>query len=105
MAGNIIQGFNKDAFSYLLFLRLVPLFPFWLVNLVPAFIPVAIRTYITATAIGIIPGSFVFANLGQSLGQIKSLNNLISPEVIIALMLLGLFSLSPIMLKKQQINN
>lgn len=100
LAGKIIQGFSRDAFSYLLFLRLVPLFPFWLVNLAPAFTPVALRTYITATATGIVPGSFVFANLGQSLGQIRSLNNLLSAEVMIALALLGLFALVPIIVKK-----
>lgn len=105
LGGKIIQGFSRDAFSYLLFLRLVPLFPFWLVNMAPAFTPVSLRTYFTATAIGIIPGSFVFANLGQSLGQIRTLNNLLSPEIIIALALLGLFSLIPIIFKRLRNKN
>lgn len=96
----ILSGFEENAFNYLLFLRLVPLFPFWLVNLVPAVAPVRLRTYVLATAIGIIPGSFVFANLGESLGHIDSTDALISTEIIIALALLGLFALVPVGVKR-----
>ena len=96
----IIEGFHKNDFNYLLFLRLVPLFPFWLVNLVPAFTPIKVRTYVAATATGIIPGSFVFANLGQSLASIDSLKHLLSFETLGAFLLLGLFALVPIILKK-----
>jgi len=84
VAQKIIKGFHANAFNYLLFLRLVPVFPFWLVNLVPAFTPVHLKTYFTATAIGILPGSFVFANLGQSLGRIESLDQLLSKEILMA---------------------
>src|SRR5712691_11332086 len=52
----IAAGFCADGFNYLLFLRLVPLFPFWLVNLVPALLVVPLRTFVAATALGIIPG-------------------------------------------------
>jgi len=100
LASRVIKGFQDDAFHYLLFLRLVPLFPFWLVNLAPAFTPVKIRTYIVATAIGILPGSFVFANLGQSLGRIESLDQLVSTETLLALGLLGLFALLPVIVKR-----
>lgn len=100
MAAKLINGFNDNAFNYLLFLRLVPLFPFWLVNLAPAFTPIKLRTYIVATAIGILPGCFIFANLGQSLGRIDSLNQLISAEILLAFGLLGLFALLPVMIKK-----
>ena len=99
-AQKIISGFHKNAFSYLLFLRLVPVFPFWLVNLVLAFTPVPLRTYFIATVIGIIPGTFVFANLGQSLGRIESLDQLLSTEILVALVLLGLFALIPVLVKK-----
>src|SRR5262249_21562895 len=58
------QGFQADAFSYMLFLRLVPAFPFFVVNLVPAFLGVSLRVFIVATLIGIIPGTFVFATVG-----------------------------------------
>lgn len=73
-AGSTIErmeaGFRADAMSYLLVLRLVPLFPFFLVNLVPAFLGVPLRTYIVATFFGIIPGTFVFASVGNGFGMI-----------------------------------
>jgi uncharacterized membrane protein YdjX (TVP38/TMEM64 family) len=100
LAEKINQGFTKDAFNYLLFLRLVPLFPFWLVNLAPAFSSVPLRTYTLATLVGIVPGSFVFANLGQSLARISSTKDLLSIEIIGAFVLLGLFALVPVLLKK-----
>ncbi|MEK7322822.1 MAG: TVP38/TMEM64 family protein [Pseudomonadota bacterium] len=99
-AAKLIAGFNENAFYYLLFLRLVPLFPFWLVNLVPAFTAIPLRVYVAATALGIIPGSFVFANLGQSLGRINSTRELLSAEMLAAFALLGVFSLLPVMVKK-----
>jgi len=101
-AQKLLDGFAEDAFNYLLFLRLVPLFPFWLVNLAPAFTSVSIRTYLITTFIGIIPGSFVFANLGQSLGRIESVDQLLSGQTIFALTLLGLLSLVPVLSKRLQ---
>ena len=93
-------GFTENAFSYLLFLRLVPLFPFFLVNLAPAFTKISLRTYVLGTLIGIIPGTFVYVNLGQTLGRIDSLSGLISTETIGAFVLLGLFALVPVLVKK-----
>ena len=93
------EGFARDGFNYLLFLRLVPLFPFWLVNLAPAFTGIRLSTYAAATAIGVIPGSFVFANLGQSLGRIESTAQLVSAETLGALALLGLLALVPVLIK------
>ena len=104
LAEKIINGFEADAFNYLLFLRLVPLFPFWLVNLAPAFTPVSTRIYVIATFIGIIPGSFVFANLGRSLSKIDNLNQLLSLETIIAFTLLGLLALAPVLVKRYKLN-
>lgn len=63
-------GFKENALSYLLILRLVPLFPFWLVNLVPAFLGMALPTYALGTFIGIIPGSFAYASVGAGLGTV-----------------------------------
>ncbi len=100
-AERIVRGFQRNAFNYLLFLRMVPLFPFWLVNLAPALTDVSLKTYVLATILGIIPGSFVYVNLGQSLGQIESANDLLSFEVLLSLFLLGLFALLPVLLKKQ----
>lgn len=94
------EGFARDGFNYLLFLRLVPLFPFWLVNLAPAFTGIRLSTYVAATAIGIIPGAFVFANLGQSLGRIQSASQLVSPETLGALALLGVLALVPVLARK-----
>lgn len=64
------EGFRRNAFSYMLILRLVPLFPFWLVNLAPAFLGVSIMTFVVTTAIGIIPGAFVFASIGNGLNAL-----------------------------------
>jgi uncharacterized membrane protein YdjX (TVP38/TMEM64 family) len=64
---SLAAGFRADAFNYLLFLRLVPVFPFWLVNLVPALCGVGLATFVTATAIGIIPGTFAYAFFGAGL--------------------------------------
>ena len=96
----INAGFTESAFSYLLFLRLVPLFPFFLVNLAPAFTSVPLRTYVLATLVGIIPGTFVYVNLGQALGRIDSLQGLVSRETLLAFGLLGLFALLPVAWKK-----
>ncbi|MFB3884092.1 MAG: TVP38/TMEM64 family protein [Thermodesulfobacteriota bacterium] len=96
----IISGFHENAFNYLLFLRLVALFPFWLVNLAPAFTPIKLRTYVVATAIGITPGSFVFANLGQSLGSIETPRHLLSLRTLSAFMLLGVLALIPVVVEK-----
>jgi uncharacterized membrane protein YdjX (TVP38/TMEM64 family) len=58
LAEKVAQGFRADAFNYLLFLRLVPIFPFWLVNLVPALCGVPLATFVAATALGVIPATF-----------------------------------------------
>jgi len=64
------EGFRADAFSYLLFLRLAPIFPFWLVNLAPALFGVRFSTFIAATGIGILPATVTFAVLGAGLGSV-----------------------------------
>ncbi len=98
-AARLIEGFQAEAFRYLLFLRLVPLFPFWLVNLVPAFTNIDTRTYAFATLVGVIPGSFVYVNLGQALGDIDSTKDLLSGEVILGLSLLGVLAVLPVFIK------
>jgi uncharacterized membrane protein YdjX (TVP38/TMEM64 family) len=94
------RGFEQDAFNYILFIRLVPIFPFWLMNLVPALTPVSARTFFVATLIGILPGTFVFANVGESLARIESPRDLVGAQTLLALALLGAMSLVPILIKK-----
>lgn len=78
-------GFQANELNYLLVLRLIPLFPFWLVNIVPAFLGVSLRTYIIGTFIGIIPGTFVFASVGGTLGGILDAYDPAAPPDIAAI--------------------
>ena len=94
------QGFAKNAFSYLMTLRLIPIFPFFIVNLVCGLTRVSLGTYVVATSIGIIPGSFVYAYGGRQLGTINSLKEIASPNVLMACTLLGLLALVPIVYQK-----
>ncbi|MDX8409825.1 MAG: TVP38/TMEM64 family protein [Mariprofundales bacterium] len=96
------QGFANNAFNYLLVLRLVPLFPFFLVNLAPAFLGVRLRTYVLATAIGITPATFIFALAGSGLGTVFdqggsfSPSTILTPQMIAALGGLALLTLIPV---------
>ncbi len=100
------RGFQKNALSYLLVLRLIPLFPFWLVNLVPALLGVPLRTYVIGTFLGIIPGVLVFTLAGAGLGSVFdtterfSIASVLTPEVITALAGLSVLSLTPVVYKK-----
>ena len=118
----IAAGFRKDAFHYLLFLRLVPLFPFFLVNLAPAIVGVPLRTFIGATALGIVPATFAFAFVGAGLDSALGaqqaaymrclasgradcrlgfdLAMLATPELIAAFVALGVIALIPVAVKK-----
>jgi uncharacterized membrane protein YdjX (TVP38/TMEM64 family) len=99
-------GFQRNSFSYLLVLRLVPLFPFFLVNLVPAFLGVRLRTYAAATIIGITPASFVFAQFGTGLGSILEssegfdLSAALTNDVVFSLIGLALLAMVPIVYKR-----
>ncbi len=63
-------GFQRNDFSYLLFLRLVPVFPFWLINIVPALLGMRLDRYVLATMIGIVPAAIVYASVGDGLGMV-----------------------------------
>ena len=89
------RGLTENGMSYLLFLRLVPLFPFFLVNLACGVTGLPLRTYIIGTMVGIVPGSFVYANAGASLVSINTLADVASPRVLLSFALLGLFALMP----------
>jgi uncharacterized membrane protein YdjX (TVP38/TMEM64 family) len=104
--GRMQQGFQANAFSYLLFLRLVPLFPFFVVNLVPAFLGVRLRVFILATLIGIIPGTFVFTTVGAGLGSLldrriePTVGSILTPQILTALIGLALLALLPVAYRK-----
>ncbi|MDF1757306.1 MAG: TVP38/TMEM64 family protein [Legionellaceae bacterium] len=100
------SGFQENAFSYLLFLRLVPLFPFWVVNIVPALLLVNPITFIIATFFGIIPGSVVFVLVGNGLSHLFATNQtpdlkiILEPEILYPLLALAALSLVPIIYQK-----
>lgn len=120
------DGFKENALSYLLFLRLVPAFPFWLVNLAPALLGVPLRTYVIGTAVGIIPGTLAFSVAGAGLASVIDAQNkiyqaclakapadpetacpytidtsaLVTKELIAAFVLLGLVALIPVVYKR-----
>jgi uncharacterized membrane protein YdjX (TVP38/TMEM64 family) len=122
LADKLARGFRADAFSYLLFLRLVPLFPFWLVNLVPALCGVRLATFVTATVVGIIPATFAFAFVGAGLDSVIvaqqaayraclaagrtdcrlefHMHAALTPELLTALVALGLLALIPVAVKR-----
>ena len=95
-------GFQRNAFSYMLFLRLAPLFPFWLVNLVPAFLGVSLPIFFLGTLLGIIPGSIVYAFVGSGIGAIidagsePDLAIVLRPPVLLPLLGLAILSLLPV---------
>ena len=121
-AVKLAQGFRDDAFSFLLFLRLVPAFPFFLVNLVPAFAGVRLFPFVAATVLGIIPAALVFALAGTGLDSVIAAQeaanraclaaggadcrfifdarDVLTPELIGALAALGLLALLPVLVKR-----
>lgn len=100
------QGFHENELSYMLFLRLIPLFPFWLVNIAPAFLGVKIKNYLIGTFFGIIPGTIVYATVGAGLGTIfdaneeLSFSTIMTPEIIAGLAGLAVLALLPVAYKK-----
>lgn len=90
---NIMTKLQDDAFSYLLFMRAVPLFPFWFVNMVFAFSPIKTKHYAIGTYLGMLPVSFVLVNLGQSLSTVNSMDELFTTEVILSFILIGVMAL------------
>lgn len=109
-AGPFLQkleaGFRENELSYMLVLRLVPLFPFWLVNLAPAFLGVRTSTFVGGTFVGIIPGALVFASVGTGLGAILASGGtpdgsaLLQPQVILPIVALAALALVPVILKR-----
>lgn len=124
--GKLADGFKENALSYLLFLRLVPAFPFVVVNLAPALLGVSLRTYVLGTLLGIVPGTTAFSVAGAGLGSVVQAQNeiykaclaknptnadvacpynidtsaLVTKELLLAFALLGVVSLIPVVIKK-----
>ena len=100
------EGFREDAFNYLLVLRLIPIFPFWLVNIVPAFLGVALSTYVLGTFLGIIPGSLVYASVGNGLGAVfdaggsPDLGIIFRPAIILPIIGLAILAILPVLYRK-----
>jgi len=89
----INEGVERDGPFYLLALRLVPVFPFWVINLVMALTPIRTWTYYWVSQLGMLPATVVYVNAGTQLGQIESTGDILSPELIGAFALLGLLPL------------
>ncbi len=106
-AARLAEGIRRNAASYLLVLRLVPLFPFFLVNVVPAFVGVKLATYVVTTFFGIIPGTAVFSLAGAGLGSVLDQGGaitpgaILTPEIIAGLVGLAALSLAAIPLRKR----
>ncbi len=100
------EGFRGHAMSYMLALRLIPLFPFFLVNLVPALLGVPLRVYLVATFFGIMPGALVYALAGAGLGGVFdrgetfSMASVMTPQMLGALVGMGVLALLPVLWKR-----
>jgi uncharacterized membrane protein YdjX (TVP38/TMEM64 family) len=122
LATRFAGGFREDAFHYLLFMRLVPVFPFWIVNLLPALCGVRLGTYVIATAIGIIPATLAFAFFGAGLDSVLAaqvshyraclaagqancqlefdVTMVLTPQLLVGLLALGIAALIPVAVKR-----
>ena len=87
----INQGVENDGSFYLLSLRLIPIFPFFLINLLMGLTPLSTARFYLASQIGMLPGTVVYLNAGTQLAQIESLSGIVSPSVLASFALLGLF--------------
>ncbi|WP_306026855.1 TVP38/TMEM64 family protein [Stappia sp. MMSF_3263] len=114
----LAAGFREDAFNYLLFLRLAPVFPFWLVNIAPALFGMSLRPYVTATFIGILPGTYAYAFIGAGLDSVIAaqesaspgcaaagtcsieLSALVTRDLVLAFAALGIAALIPVLVRK-----
>ncbi len=96
----INRELDQAGLNYLLFLRLVPIFPFFLINLAAGLTKMPLRTFFLGTLFGIIPGGFVYVNAGASLATITSTREIASPRALGSFVLLGLFALVPVVYRK-----
>ena len=124
LMARLAEGFRRDAFNYLLFLRLVPAFPFFAVNLVAALAGVRLAPFVAATVLGIVPATFAFASVGAGLDSVIAaqetayracvaagragckldfdLGTAITPQLVAALVALGVVALIPVAAKRMR---
>lgn len=102
--GPKLASFNREiaenGFNYLLTLRFIPLFPFFLINIFAGLTRVPLATFAWTTMVGILPGSFVYIYTGRQLGIIDKPGDILSWQIVLAFVLLGLLVLSPVVIKK-----
>ena len=107
----IEESFRSDAFNYILFLRLIPIFPFWAVNLSMALLRVRLSTYVIATAIGIIPVAVLIVAVGAGLSDLVEMGGrvgfteLLSPNILLALSGLAILSMLPVVVRRWRARN
>jgi uncharacterized membrane protein YdjX (TVP38/TMEM64 family) len=109
-AAVLAEGFKKDAFSYLLVLRLAPVFPFFVINIASALFDVPLRTFALATLIGIIPGTLAYSYLGEGVGSVLDaaqragtaarISDLVTPQITLAFLALAAVAAIPLIVKR-----
>lgn len=109
-AARLARGFEENAFSYLLVLRLAPVVPFWVLNIASALFRVPLKTYVAATLLGILPATFAYAYLGQGLesvlfaaaaaGRSLTLGDLVTPDITLAFAALAVVAALPLVVRK-----
>jgi uncharacterized membrane protein YdjX (TVP38/TMEM64 family) len=106
--GRVRPQLNRDGFSYLLAIRLVPAFPFWLVNIAAGLSGMRLLPYVTATLIGILPATFVYASIGAGIGAVLAaggrpdLGIVFSPRILGPLVALAVLSLLPVAWRRRK---
>jgi len=105
--GRFERGFQKDEFNYLLALRLVPIFPFWVLNIAPALLGMKTRNYVLSTALGILPGTFVYVWVGHGAaetvrlgGRVDPARLLFEPHIFGPILGLAALALLPVILRR-----
>lgn len=87
-------SFQKDGLFYLFTLRLVPIFPFFVINLLMGLTPIGTAMFYLVSQVGMLPGTFVYINAGTQLARIESARGILSPELLLSFALLGIFPLA-----------
>jgi len=96
----INAGVNKNAINYVFFTRCVPIFPFFILNIVYGLTRINLRQFIIGTFIGMFPATFIYANAGNQIANLNSVKDIASPQMLFAFTLLGCLALVPVIYKK-----